>query len=73
MKVMIVSGGNTPSEKLINQYAEKVDFIIAADKGGECLLKYNIIPDLLIGDFDSMSKESLNTLKKVVKLMLIIV
>ncbi|NFT91983.1 thiamine diphosphokinase [Clostridium botulinum] len=67
MKVMIVSGGNTPSEKLINQYVKKVDFIIAADKGGEYLLKYNIIPDLLIGDFDSMSKESLNTLKTVVK------
>ncbi|AOR23235.1 thiamine diphosphokinase [Clostridium taeniosporum] len=67
MKVMIVSGGTPPSETLLVQYKEKVDFIVAADKGGEYLLKYNVIPDLLIGDFDSMSKEILEKLKKVTK------
>lgn len=67
MKVMIVSGGNPPSKELVMKYINKVNFVIAADKGGEYLLKFHIIPDLLIGDFDSMSKEVLDKLEEKVK------
>lgn len=63
MEVMIVSGGTAPSKKLLTNYIDKVDFIIAADKGSECLYSYNIIPDLLLGDFDSTNKEILNSIK----------
>ncbi|AQS09291.1 thiamine pyrophosphokinase [Clostridium saccharobutylicum] len=63
MEVMIVSGGTAPSKKLLGNYIDKVDFIIAADKGSECLYSYNIIPDLLLGDFDSTNKEILNSIK----------
>ncbi|MCD6329656.1 MAG: thiamine diphosphokinase [Candidatus Cloacimonetes bacterium] len=37
--------------------------IIAADGGANFLLKRNIIPDVLIGDFDSISESSLAELK----------
>ena len=67
MKIAIISGGNPPSEKLLNKYIKTVDFIIAADKGIECLDKYNIIPDLLLGDFDSVQKEILDRVKTKVK------
>ena len=67
MKVAIVTGGKPPSENLLRKYLEKVDFIIAADKGSECLYNYNIIPDLLLGDFDSTKKEILDDLKSKVK------
>ena len=60
MVVAIVSGGTPPSEKLLRDYLNKVDFIIAADKGSECLYDYNIIPNLLLGDFDSTKKEILD-------------
>ena len=63
MVVAIVSGGTPPSEKLLRNYLNKVDFIIAADKGSECLYNYNIIPDLLLGDFDSTKKEILADIK----------
>lgn len=63
MKVAIVSGGEAPSEKLLRKYLERVDFIIAADKGSECLYSYNIIPDMLLGDFDSAKKEILEKMK----------
>jgi thiamine pyrophosphokinase len=61
--VAIVSGGTAPSEGLLRSYLEKVNFIIAADKGSECLYNYNIIPDLLLGDFDSTKKEILDKIK----------
>lgn len=63
MKVAIISGGEPPSENLLRKHLEGVDFIIAADKGSECLYKYNIIPDLLLGDFDSAKKEILDKMK----------
>lgn len=63
MVVAIVSGGTPPSEKLLRSYLNKVDFIIAADKGSECLYNNNIIPNLLLGDFDSTKKEILDRIK----------
>lgn len=63
MNIAIVSGGTPPTEKLLKNYLKRVDFIIAADKGSECLYNYNIIPDLLLGDFDSVRKEILDNMK----------
>ena len=63
----IISGGNPPSEKLLRDYLSRVDYIIAEDKGCECLYDYNIIPDLLIGDFDSANKDVLNKAKLKIK------
>lgn len=67
MILAIISGGNPPSEKLLKDYLSEVDFIIAADKGCECLYNYNIVPDLLIGDFDSANKEILNKARLKIK------
>lgn len=67
MNVAIVTGGTPPSENLLRKYLKEVDFIIAADRGSECLYNYNIIPDLLLGDFDSVRKEILDDLKPKVK------
>ena len=67
MDVAIVSGGTAPSERLFRGYLEKVDFIIAADRGSECLYNYGIVPDLLLGDFDSVKKEILDTIKLHIK------
>lgn len=64
---MIVSGGDPPSGELLNKYLKESDFIIAADKGSEYLYEYNIIPNLILGDFDSAKKEILDELKTKVK------
>lgn len=63
LNVVIVSGGTPPSEKLLRNYIKDVEFIIAADKGSECLYNYDITPDLLLGDFDSARKEVLDKVK----------
>jgi len=67
LNVAIVSGGTAPSERLLRGYLEKVDFIIAADSGCECLYNYGIVPNLLLGDFDSAKKEILDNLKSQIK------
>ena len=61
MNALIVSGGNAPSEKLLKKYLSLYDFVIGADKGNECLVKYGVKPDLSLGDFDSIDKEVLDT------------
>lgn len=64
MKVIIISGGKPPSKELLMQEVTKDTFIIAADSGADCLYDYNIMPDLLLGDFDSIDKKILDYFKK---------
>ncbi|MCH3964033.1 MAG: thiamine diphosphokinase [Clostridium sp.] len=63
MKVTIVSGGNAPSQALLENELSSSSFLICADGGGNCLYKYNIKPDYLMGDFDSISAEALKFFK----------
>jgi thiamine pyrophosphokinase len=64
MKVIIISGGTPPSEKLLKNEITKDSFLIAADSGANCLYDYDIIPDLLLGDFDSINKDILDYFEK---------
>lgn len=57
MKAVIIAGGRPPSEKLLKNELEYCNFLIAADSGCNYLYKYNIIPDYIIGDFDSIDSE----------------
>lgn len=67
MNAVIVTGGKAPSKKLLESYIDKCDYVIAADSGCECLSKYGIVPDILVGDFDSINKNILVNEKKLVK------
>lgn len=57
MRTIIVSGGNPPSKELLLSYIKNDDFIIGVDKGCNALAEYKIIPNLILGDFDSAKKE----------------
>lgn len=59
MKAIIVSGGKSPSKNLLKQYVESGDYVIGVDKGIDVLHKYNIMPNMILGDFDSSNKDSL--------------
>lgn len=59
MKALIISGGNPPSEKLVNSILNKVDIVIGADKGCDTLDKFNIKTDYILGDFDSVNVKTL--------------
>ncbi|ADK14333.1 thiamine diphosphokinase [Clostridium ljungdahlii] len=63
MKAIIVSGGSAPSRKLIEEEIDEDSILICADGGANCLYEYKIIPDYLIGDFDSIDKNVLTFFK----------
>lgn len=56
MTTFIVGGGNCKSDfllKQIGQIPESDRYIIACDRGASVLLDLDIVPDFIIGDFDS--------------------
>lgn len=55
-KTLIIGGGNFPKNIDIIQFSKGYDNIIAVDRGYELLLKDNIRPNYLLGDFDSIKK-----------------
>ena len=61
-KMLIVSGGSIQdrfASAFLNMQAcaEEPPVLIAADRGLDHLLRLGILPDLVIGDFDSVSEE----------------
>ena len=54
MKVVIISGGNTPNQSILNKYITKDSYIICADSGLDALTNTNITPNLCVGDMDSV-------------------
>ena len=61
MKALIV--GNRPLGSEIIELA-KDKLVVAADAGADRLLKYNIIPDIVIGDLDSISDKASTKLEE---------
>lgn len=64
MKALIVSGGRAPSEELLLGCVSYSDIIIGADRGCEALLKHNVVPTYILGDFDSASKDTIYKLEE---------
>lgn len=64
MKAILVGGGKKPSQKLLNECMKESEILICADGGGDCLYEYSILPDYLVGDFDSISKEAMEYFRK---------
>lgn len=59
MHTLIFLNGEPPSAKVANYYLKNCNYIIAADGGANYLRTMNIIPDLIIGDLDSLKKTNL--------------
>lgn len=58
MKCIIIAGGAPPSLELLEDEMKGSTFIICADSGANCLYKYKIQTQYLIGDFDSIEREA---------------
>lgn len=63
MRAILVAGGTVDEEKLRKALKERV-YVAAADSGAEALEKLSTAPDLLIGDFDSISDDTLDSYRK---------
>ena len=58
---LLVAGGPLSLEQLKLELAAKPDLVVAADAGGKYLLEAGVLPDVLIGDFDSLPAEALES------------
>ena len=59
MNALIVLGGDAPGKALLESCACQADLTIAADRGLEAFSRAGLIPDLLLGDMDSVSEDVL--------------
>lgn len=64
MRGIVILGGDAPSLELLQEYITDNTIIIAADSGGDCLYRYNILPKYLVGDLDSISQDALKFFKE---------
>ncbi len=57
-RTVIISGGNLEEEFALNVLrSEETEYIIAADKGLLFLYEHQILPNYIVGDFDSTPEE----------------
>ena len=63
MTAVIVCNGNIGDYEFYNKYFEEADFIICVDGGASHIRKFGVMPNLLLGDFDSISGEDLDFFK----------
>ena len=64
-KILIISGGSILDEfakEWIGQY--QPDFTIVADSGMEFMRRVSLMPDMIIGDFDSVKADTLDFFKE---------
>lgn len=56
MRALIVLGGDVPSETLLTEQMDKAQLTIAADSGLDAYLRYGKMPNILLGDMDSVDE-----------------
>lgn len=64
MEITIVANGHIRNMNFLQSVIENSDYIICADGAAEYLMCLNIYPDLLVGDFDSINKKTLEWIKR---------
>jgi thiamine pyrophosphokinase len=64
LQIIIVANGVLEPEINLALWAKRSDFLIAADGGADRCLAAGVVPDVVIGDLDSISKAALNKLQE---------
>jgi len=64
MKAVIFAGGEIGDYEKVKKYLSDSNLIICADSGIEHAFNMDVIPDLLVGDMDSISAKCLEKAKK---------
>ena len=62
--LLIIANGQSENKTFIKTCAKQTDFILALDGGADISLKAGIMPNLVIGDLDSISQKAKNKIGK---------
>ncbi|MBW4080442.1 thiamine diphosphokinase [Paenibacillus sp. S150] len=60
-RVVIFAGGDLSAEYL--SLLDEEDFVIGADRGALFLISHGVMPDIAVGDFDSVTPEALRQIE----------
>lgn len=63
-RAVIFLHGNKQNDKDIKKYVKKTDTIICADGGTQYALEAGLLPDIVLGDFDSLAPKFQKRLKE---------
>jgi thiamine pyrophosphokinase len=63
LRVIIFANGDLSHPQMDAEHIQPEDILFAADGGARHCLAFGFVPKQVIGDFDSLSKEELHTLK----------
>lgn len=64
MEVTVVSNGCIENLDFLQSIIENSDYVICADGAAQYLMELNMYPNLLVGDLDSISNDSLEWIEK---------
>jgi len=64
-RALIICNGELPSRKTLKSLLNNTDFIVCADGGANKAIKLGIIPDVIIGDLDSITERTRKHFHKV--------
>ncbi len=62
MKYLIIANGMAIDEDRLSELVKKADIVVCADGGARHLQQINIVPDILIGDMDSVEDNQIEYL-----------
>jgi len=69
-KCIILANGKPPKKSVITFFRKKgYNKLICADGGANSALKMNLVPDVIVGDLDSISAEALNEFRSSSKII----
>jgi thiamine pyrophosphokinase len=57
-KILLIANGEAPPAVLAKRMIEWSDLVVAIDGGSNHCAKWNVLPDFIVGDLDSITKEN---------------
>ncbi|HEY6951025.1 MAG TPA: thiamine diphosphokinase [Bacteroidota bacterium] len=63
---LILANGEPPTKKLLRQLRTHAALFVCADGGANAAARYNVAPDAIVGDMDSIQRQVLRKFHKVV-------